>query len=381
MPALIGNDIFGTQPMSGPSGMIFALKSLYTNDSVNPIAHNAGKILVLADASGFVVGDSIASTDDDTVVDPVETAVGVVRHIEGNTILVDTISGTWTSGEEVVNAATVAQNAGITTISAVYDAETLQNVVFTNYSGTYATSAGEALSTDMKETGFEVISTTVNAKTRKLKAKWTLELEDDLKAVHGMNAEQLLTGFSSDEMIREMNGEFINTVKGYAGETNTFTYSGAVDTQGRYENEKYQALANEISRQKLYVSQTSMRGQATWMIVSPGVLTALEALGMQRNTDPLDNTYMGTYKNMNVYVDLFNTEAQDFIYFGYKGNSEIDAGMFYCPYVPLKINKGYGEEDNIPRLFFSTRYGLVENPFGASSFYRKLVVADLPSAS
>ena len=363
MPALIGPNLFGTQPMNSPSGMIFALKSLYTNDSVNPIAHDAGAILVLADASGYSDGDSITG---DT-----SGATGTIRHIEDNTVLVDVASGTFEV--EDVNTAT-------TSISAVWDAEALQNIIFSNYSGTYATTAGEYMSTDMKEMGFEIISSTVNAQTRKLKAKWTVELEDDLRAVHGLNAEQLLTSFSSDEMIREMNTEFLRNVKSNSGETNTWTFSGTSDVQGRYENEKYQALANEINRQKIYVAKTSMRGQATWMAVSTGVLTALRALGMQPNTDPYDNTYMGTYNGMEVYADIFNEEAQDYIYFGYKGPTEVDAGLFYCPYVPLKINKGYGDEDNIPRLFFSTRYGLTANPFGASNYYRKLVVSGLPAA-
>jgi hypothetical protein len=233
----------------------------------------------------------------------------------------------------------------------------------------------------MKELGFEVISSTVDAKTRKLKAKWTIELEDDLRAVHGLNAEQLLSSFCSDEMVREMNTEFIDTVKSYAGTGYTYTFpSDQTTLLGRYENEAYQSLANEISRQKLALAKKSMRGQATWMIVTSGVLTALKALGMATAADPFSNTFMGTYDGMKVYCDIFDTSGTQAIWFGYKGASEIDAGMFYCPYIPLKINKGYGQDDNIPRLFFSTRYGMSVNPFGAENFYTKLIVANLPTA-
>lgn len=376
MPALIGNELFGTQPMNGPSGMIFALKSLYTNDSDNPIGgvagSHTGQIILFDDAA------ELAAIGVGTQITGSVAGTGYIRHIEGMYALVDA-SVAFAAAEEVDSGAAYTASEG--TVSAVYDAEALQNIVFKNYSGTVATSVGEALNTDMKEMGFEVISSTVNAETRKLKAKWTMELEDDLRAVHGMNAEQLLSGFCSDEMVREMNTEFISAVKGAAGETNTWTFPASASMLGRYENEAFQSLANEISRQKLYVAKTSMRGQATWMIVSTGVLTALKAMGLQAGSDPYDNTFMGVWDGMKVYVDLFATEAGDFIYFGYKGASEVDAGKFYCPYVPLKVNKGYGENDNIPRLFFSTRYGLADNPFGASNYYRKLVVADLPAAA
>jgi hypothetical protein len=377
MPALIGNEIFGTQPMNGPSGMIFALKSLYTGDSDNPITgaagSNPGRIVIVDDAAGIAVGETISST--------ATAATGVVRHKENNTLLVDVLTGTFAVADDVDNAATFT--AGIAVVSFVGDAEALQQIVFSNYSGTYTTALGEVLSTDTKELGFEIISNTVNAQTRKLKAKWTMEVEDDLRAVHGMNAEQLLSGFCSDEMVRELNSEFIAKVKSLAGAAATWTYTADAGStgQGRFENEKYLALANEISRQKLALAKKSMRGQATWMIVSSGVLTALKAMGMQANSDAFDNTFMGVYDGMKVYIDLYNTEAQDFIYFGYKGASEVDAGLFYCPYVPLKVNKGYGEEDNIPRLFFSTRYGMGENPFGAGNYYSKLIVSTLPKAS
>jgi hypothetical protein len=161
--------------------------------------------------------------------------------------------------------------------------------------------------------------------------------------------------------------------------TASWTYGTGNDSQGRWENEKYQALYNEIDRQRQNVALSSMRGQATFAIVTPKVKTALQAIGkLPKGGDVLANTYAGDVDGLKIFVDAFGGETSDAIYFGYKGAGEVDAGMFYCPYVPLKINKGVGEEDNVPRLFFSTRYGLTENPFGAKNFYHKLTVNSLP---
>ncbi len=376
-PAIIGNEIFGTQPMNGPSGLIFAIKSLYTGSTNNQAVPGNGVILTLADTTGYTVGGFISSTAD--------AGLGVIAYIEDNNVLVNMTSGAFVTGVAVDDAEAFA--TGTTTVSAVYSAENLAPMIFKNYSGTYSTAAGEALSTDMMELGFEIVSSSVNAKTRKLKSKWTNELEEDLRAVHGLGAEQLLSNICSAEIVKEMNREFINKVKDYSAltcdnglATATWTYDATENfTQGRYENEKYLSLYNEIDRQRQNVALSSMRGQATFAVVTPKVKTALQAIGkLPKGGEVLSNTYVGDVDGLKIYVDAFGGEASDAIYFGYKGASEVDAGMFYCPYVPLKINKGVGEEDNIPRLFFSTRYGLSENPFGAKNFYHKLNVASMP---
>ena len=375
-PAIIGNEIFGVQPMSGPSGLIFALKSLYTGSTTYNAPPKAGVILTLAAITGFVVGGFISSTAD--------AGLGTIAYIEGNNVLVNVTSGEFVSGVNVDNTEAFAATA--TSVSAVYTAENMAPMIFKNYTGTYATSAGEALSADMSEMGFEINSFSVTAKTRKLKAKWTNELEEDLRAVHGLNAEQLLSGVCADEIVREMNREFIGQIKTYAGQTcanglstATWTYDDTDDGQGRWENEKYQALYNEIDRQRQNLATASMRGQATFAVVTPKIKTALQAIGkLPKNTETLSNCFVGDVDGLKIYVDAFGGEASDSIYFGYKGSSEVDAGLFYSPYVPLKINKGVGEEDNVPRLFFSTRYGVTENPFGAKNYYHKLTVADLP---
>jgi hypothetical protein len=383
-PAMIGNDLFGVQPMTGPSGMIFALKSLYNGDGTDAVDATYEIVLLDATVSAFATPGTAISGD--------VSGVGVTTHAEGPLVLVKMTSGTFATSADVDDAATYSASvAGIT--RAFPDGENLAQTVFQSFTGSMDTSTGEFLGTATKEMGFEITSSTINAKTRKLKTRWTIELEDDLRAVHGMNAEQLLSGFCGDEIVKEMNREFINKVKTYAGTASgglapaTWTYDATENfSQGRYENEKYLALANEINRQRRKMAKANLRGQATWMIVSLGVLTALEATGrlVKANDVPMANAYVGMFDGMRVYVDMFPTASatgtyEDAVYFGYKGD-EVDAGMYFCPYVPLKVNKGYGEEDNIPRLFFSTRYGLGENPFGAANYYQKLTVASLPGA-
>jgi len=371
MPALIGPQIFGFQPMIMPTGLIFASRAVYQNDSVNPVNRANSVIVTLADATNFAVGGDIVhggtSTGDGN---------GVVRHKEGNNLLVEVESGTFQAGagEQVDNADPYA--AAETTVSAVYDNEALFKIIFSNYTGSYSTAAGEALSTDMKEIGLDINKVAVVAETRKLKAKWTNELSEDMKAVHNIDAEQLITSFASDEIIMDMNREFINLVITNATNTSAYNYTSA---DGRWEYEKYQNLAAAINRGKRSIADKTKRGQGTFMIVSLGVLNALEASGRLKDTnvDPIQQVYAGTALGMDVYVD--NWATTDNIYIGYKGKNETDAGIFYSPYIPLQVRKGYGEEDNQPRAFFHTRYGLAYNPYGADNYYHNLTVANLPA--
>ena len=369
MPALIGSQIFGTQPLSAPSGLIFALRAVYQNDTVNPTSRTNSVLLTLASATAFAVGGYISGTGSNG-----NTGIGVVRYKENNNLLVEVISGTFVATYGVDNVQTYS--ASETTISAVYTNEALFSVILSGYSGTYSTADGEALSTDMKEVGFEIETKQALAKTRKLKAKWTNELEEDLQAIHNMNAEALLSTIASDEIIMEMNREFIAYLITKMGTTTAYSYSSA---DGRWELEKYQNLMVMVSRVKRQIAVSSKRGQATFMIVSPTVLSVLESAGKLDTTgvDPIQNVYAGNALGMKVFVDIYATD--DSIYLGYKGATEIDAGIFYSPYIPLQVRKGYGQEDGQPRTFFSTRYAITDNVYGASNYYKKISVAGLPS--
>jgi hypothetical protein len=403
-PAMIGNELFGVQPMTGPSGMIFSLKSLYQGPKLGSLLTDVYYIMIVATVSGFSVGDVISGTADDTGASPAETAVGTVKQIQGNTLLVHQTNvqldaggsagdetGAFAAGFVVLSGAVIAQDAGIEMTYFSTDAEALGPIVFDDFSGPMTTAVGENLGTSTNELGFEITSSTINAKTRKLKTRWTIELEDDLRAVHGMNAEQLLSGFCGDEIVKEMNREFIDQVKTYAGETAdngqaaiTWNYTDVATTNafnGRFEMERYQSLAAAISRQRRKLARANQRGQANWMIVTLGVLTALEFSGrlIKSGDTPMQNAFVGTFEGMRVYVDMFPSVAtEEAVYLGYKGD-EVDAGLYFCPYVPLKVNKGYGEEDNIPRLFFSTRYGVGQNPYGAKNYYQKMTISNLPA--
>lgn len=368
MPSLISNDIFGVQPMSGPTGLIFALRSTFQGNADDALKRSTSVILVLADATGFVDGTAISTNG-------TGAGVGEVVHVEGNNVLVKITSGSFAASDSVDDAETYA--AAATTVSAVYENEALFDIIFTNYSGSFLTADGEKLRTDTMEMGFEIESQEVKARTRKLKARWSRELEEDLRAVHGKNAEQLLARIATDEIAMEMNREFINIAGTLAveGGTTAWDYDNA---DGRWEIEKYQNLAATISRVRRKVAVANKRGQANFMIVSPAVLSALEATGRLTtvNRDPVVNAFVGTFDGMRVFVDIY--ALTNYLILGYKGREEIDAGAFIAPYVPLKINKGFGEEDNIPRLFFSTRYGIGYNPFGGKNYFRKITVANLP---
>jgi hypothetical protein len=376
MPSLIGMQIFGTQPMSGPTGLIFALRASFQNDSVNKIVRGTSPdfsswVITLDEvATDFTVGGDCSITGD--------AFVGKVRHIEGNNMLVETISGTLAGYTgNIDNAASYANPEAQVVVT--YGNEALFKHIFSNYTGSHATADGEDLSTDMKEVGFNIETGSVTAKTRKLKAKWTEELEQDLQAIHNMNAERLLTSIASDEIVVEMNREFIALIAANAGTTTTWNMDASVTEEtGRWEFEKYQTMVAHLSRQKRKLAVTNRRGMATFMIVSPGVLSVLETAGKLKSegVDPVKSSYAGKCLGMDTYVDIY--ASTDFAHLGYKGPNEIDAGIFYCPYIPLQIKKGYGEEDGQPRTFFHTRYAVASNLYGAGDYYHTVNVTNLP---
>jgi hypothetical protein len=390
MPSLIGMQIFGTQPMSGPTGLIFALRASLHNDSTNPMVAGlttpfTGSVMLtlaaLNDSSNDAAVDSdICQTDDDT--GSTVTGLGKIVALSGNNALVRIISGSFKTSDSATEyvvffQTTVITNEGIQ--ATAYPNEALFKHIFPEYTGTHTTAAGEDLSSDMKEIGFNIETGNVVAKTRKLKAKWTEELEQDLQAIHNMNAERLLTSIASDEIVVEMNREFIALIASTAGTNTTWDFNTTqAGETGRWEMEKYQTLMAHISRQKRQLGVTNRRGMATFMVVSPGVLSVIEAAGKLNAdaVDPVKSSFAGKALGMDCYVDIYATADQ--AHLGYKGPNEIDAGIFYCPYIPLQIKKGYGEEDGQPRTFFHTRYGIVENLYGAENYYHTINVNSLP---
>ena len=338
MPKLMAYDTIGVQPMTGPTGLIFAMKSHYTGE-----ASTGAEALTLP----------AGAPDTEFAGVP---AVGGVPPIAG------------------ADAMTTAQ--------------------------------GEALggfgggSTTYNEMSFSIEKSSVTAKTKALKAKYSLELAQDLKAIHGLDAESELSNILSGEILAEINREIINTISSQAtagataGTTTagTFDVADSVDNRGaRWGGERYKSLLVQINREANLIAKNTGRGRGNWLIVSPDVASALDMVsGLQEPNMSLDNgaqpdvtnnTFAGTLGGkFKVYVDQF--ASADTVIVGFKGSNMYDAGMFYCPYVPLQMMKSIGEEDFQPRLGFKTRYGITMNPFasgaaGANPYFRKFTVTNL----
>ena len=322
-------DTIGVQPMSGPTGLIFAMKSHYTGEA----------------STG---AEALTSTAGQPDVD-------------------------WSGDEGTANVLSTA------------DGEAL---------GGFVSGGG-----DFKEMSFSIEKSSVTADTRALKAKYSLELAQDLKAIHGLDAESELSNILSAEILAEINREVIEMILSQAtpgatsGTANagTFDVADAVDNRGaRWGGERYKSLLIQINREANLIAKNTGRGAGNWIICSADVASALDMVaGLAvpnmdvgaNQPDVSQNVFAGTlggkYK---VYIDQF--AAADSVTVGYKGSNMYDAGMFYCPYVPLQLMKSIGEEDFQPRLGFKTRYGLTHNPFasgtaGQNPYFRKFTVANL----
>ena len=337
-PALLAFDLVGVQPMTGPTGLIFAMKSRYSTQGGTEALFNEADTAF----GGAATGSATASAD-------------MFAGDSGDADAVDD----YTPG------------AGLATA----DAEAL------------GTSGSPAIA----QMAFSIDKTTVTAKSRALKAEYTIELAQDLKAVHGLSAETELANILSTEILAEMNREIIRTINlnavtsthayGTAG-----TFAVATDADGRWSVEKFKGLVTAIEREANIIATSTRRGKGNWVICSHGVAAALNAAGAldtglgitggdNFDSDVTGSLFAGTiHGRTKVYIDPY--AGLDYFTVGYKGSNPYDAGMFYCPYVPLSMMKTIGENDFQPRIGFKTRYGLADNPFvtagaGNNVYYRK----------
>ena len=336
MPNLIAYDIAGVQPMSGPTGLIFAMKSKYSTQ---------GGTEALFDE---------ADTD---------------------------FSGTGT------------HQADPTGLSGVTDADTDGTIAdeadtVSTYGEGLGTSAAERLGVggtgdgSFNEMAFSIEKSTVTAKSRALKAEYTMELAQDLKAIHGLDAEGELANILSAEILAEINREVVRTIlkKAKIGALQTSTAVSGIfdvntDSDGRWMVERFKGLIMQIERECNVIAKETRRGKGNFVICSSDVASALAAAGMldytpalsaNLNVDDTGNTFAGVLNGrVKVYIDPYATV--DFVCVGYRGTNPYDAGMFYCPYVPLTMVKAVGENDFQPRMGFKTRYGMVANPFVAAN--------------
>jgi len=336
MPNLIAYDVCGVQPMTGPTGLIFAMRSsLQSSDGAEALVDESfpgAQGRSNQNAAGTIGGGDVGSTETNPAV------------------LNDSPAGTYTSA------------TGMTTAQA----EALGD------SGTNA----------FAEMAFSIEKSTVTAVSRALKAEYTMELAQDLKAIHGLDAETELSNILSTEILAEINREVVRSlyVTAVAGAqvntTNAGIFDLDTDSNGRWSVEKFKGLMFQIERDANAIGQQTRRGKGNMMICSADVASALQMAGVldytpalssnNLNVDDTSTTFAGTLNGrMKVYVDPYsaNVAASQYYVCGYKGTSPYDAGFFYCPYVPLQMVRAVGENSFQPKIGFKTRYGMAANPF------------------
>ena len=345
MPNLIAYDIAGVQPMSGPTGLIFAMKSKY-NDNANRVS---------ATEALFNEADTAYSSS----------------SFNGNT-------GTPKNGAQGADSSSLVA-AGLT------DTDATPNVADEfGFGGGMTTAQAEALGDSATnafgEMSFTIEKATVTAKSRALKAEYTMELAQDLKAVHGLDAETELANILSTEILAEINREMIRTINSRAklgAQQSDLTAAGIfdldTDADGRWSVEKYKGLLVQIQREANVIARETRRGKGNFIICASDVAAALAASGMLDytpalasnaglNVDDTGNTFAGTITGgIKVYIDPY--ASVNYLTVGYRGTNAYDAGIFYCPYVPLTMVRAVGESNFQPKIGFKTRYGMVANPF------------------
>jgi hypothetical protein len=377
MPNLVAYDLAGVQPMSGPTGLIFAMRSRYTNQSGTEAFFNEADTTFSGQDAGF--DESAGFTD-------AVAGMGTTIQTGSNPSVLN----------PVASASSIGYNVGQGMVTG--DAE--------NLDGTGADA--------FNQMAFSIEKVTVTAKSRALKAEYSLELAQDLKAIHGLNAEAELANILSTEILAEINREVIRTIYKVAeqGAVQNVATAGVfdldTDSNGRWSVEKFKGLLFQIERDANAIAQRTRRGKGNIILCSADVASALTmagvldytpALNANLNVDDTGNTFAGVLQGKyRVYIDPYSanlttsngTPGNQYYVVGYKGSSPYDAGLFYCPYVPLQMVRAVGENSFQPKIGFKTRYGLVANPFAegtdqglgrlkvnANRYYRRVAVKNL----
>ena len=371
MPNLVAYDLAGVQPMNGPTGLIFAMRSRYENQSGTEALFNEADTAFSGQDSGFNETDGMTGAS---------VGLGTTSQQGSNPGLLDP---------------TVPQTGDATTY---------------NVGQGLRTDAAEGLgeSEHFNQMAFSIEKVTVTAKSRALKAEYSLELAQDLKAIHGLNAEAELANILSTEILAEINREVIRTIYNVAepgAQANVAaggTFDLDTDSNGRWSVEKFKGLIFQMERDANAIAQRTRRGKGNMILCSADVASALTmagvldytpALNANLNVDDTGNTFAGVLQGKyRVYIDPYSANVADNQYYviGYKGSSPYDAGLFYCPYVPLQMVRAVGQDTFQPKIGFKTRYGIVENPFSqgttqglgaltrnANKYYRRVKVTNL----
>ena len=349
MPNLIAYDIAGVQPMTAPTGLIFAMRSKYDN--------RGGAEALYAETFAKFGGSG-------------NTALGAAFSATGGINPIGSSGGTYTA--DAFTSAMGIRDAG-------YDMNAFRGFL----TGT-AEVLGETNGTQFKEMAFSIERIAVEAKTRALKAEYTTELAQDLKAVHGLDAESELANILSTEILNEINRELVHTIyrvaKTGASQSDlsgTGVYDLNTDSDGRWSAERFRGLMFQIERECNVIAKETRRGKGNFMICSSDVASALTMGGFMNlapavtanlDVDDTGNTFVGVLNNkIKVYIDPYAKLGVNFCAVGYRGTSPYDAGIFYCPYVPLQMVRAVDQNTFQPKIGFKTRYGMVANPFAEST--------------
>lgn len=339
LPNLIAYDICGVQPMTGPTGLIFAMRSKYKNQ--------AGSEALFYEANTAFSAQNAAGS-----------------------MVVASANGDFSNTNPVSGGLSSAANYGV--------------------SGGFSTAQAEALGDSsgnaFAEMAFTIDKVTVTAVSRALKAEYTTELAQDLKAIHNLDAETELANILSTEILAEINREVVRTIYRSAsagaqyGVTTTGTFNLDTDSNGRWSVERFKGLIFQIEREASAIAKATRRGKGNLAIVSADVASAMSMAGVLDYTpalkadlqvDDTGNTFAGMlHGRMKIYIDPYfggSAQNEELVCVGYKGSSPYDAGLFYCPYVPLQMMRAQGPDSFQPRIGFKTRYGMVANPFATSA--------------
>ena len=377
MPNLVAYDLAGVQPMSGPTGLIFAMRSRYTSQSGTEAFYNEANTAFSGQpaALDYTGGDTDAAT-----------GMGTTNQRGTNPAALQPISG--------LNNKNYAVGQGMRTDQ--------------------AEKLGKDDDNAFNQMAFSIEKVTVTAKSRALKAEYSLELAQDLKAIHGLNAEAELANILSTEIRAEINREVIRTIYKTAEQgavqnvATPGTFDLDIDSNGRWSVEKFKGLLFQIERDANAIAQRTRRGKGNIILCSADVASALTmagvldytpALNANLNVDDTGNTFAGVLQGKyRVYIDPYSanltsgngTPGNQYYVVGYKGSSPYDAGLFYCPYVPLQMVRAVGENTFQPKIGFKTRYGIVANPFAegitkglgglnvnTNVYYRRVAVKNL----
>ena len=356
MPNLIAYDICGVQPMTGPTGLIFAMRPQYSNNDTGANAfYNEANTGFSTYGKGAVDGSqAIGNTGGNFGTSPTGSTATYNFGSAANTDVAESLGATGSAG-------------------------------------------------DFNQMAFSIDKVTVTAKTRALKAEYTIELAQDLKAIHGLDAETELSTILSAEILAEINREIVRTINltaktGAAETTTPGTFDLDIDSNGRWSVEKFKGMMFQIERDANRIAKETRRGKGNLLICSSDVASALQMAGVldyapalnsnNLQVDDTGNTFAGVLNGrIRVYIDPYTTG--NYMTIGYKGSSAFDAGLFYCPYVPLQMVRAVGQDTFQPKIGFKTRYGVVANPFSRGNlvngdlaqdtnvYYRRVLVNNI----